>query len=585
MKYLVSGFLDVLNEILSNIMQIFTGSFWKDLGISQGLSWKENLLTVGGKFDAWFPGVMQLRTAFFWIGMFFVLLLFFTGLLKAFLPEGVAETAEHPFTVIGRTIGAAFAVAWAFQIMYLLQYPMATIFDGIYQLGAGGTAKAPTTPGLLPDFNGDGVGNVSSIKIKDKEDQDLIEDIGGFAMLIIMSFAVTWMYIKLILEMVERYVTTCFLFYVSPLAFSTIASKSTNGIAVNFIRMLFAQYLLIMFNCIFLFVFCFAYSNMGKNEFASINEVVIFFAALMAWLKLGQRLDEHMNTLGLGAARTGAGLGGELFAAAGLAWGSMKLAGNTIRNGGALGKGLATGKASEKTAGGRLGNLGNAGVKKAAATAPGNAAYNKAADLMGRPEGIKGDAFAAGAGLLAGNKSIAEAAAGPRVTTGAAALAAMNQGMTLSDGSNPTFESAQIGNGHMTGTAGGQTYDFVPREGKALTGAALSVTGPDGKEWVASLMDDNGKVREGKLDTDFARQALGADGMNSYLNNKFGGHGFGLSGEPAGLYQGTDANGTAISFADASIYKKDEHFTKLETINGKQMWAAEGHHQPDFKQK
>ena len=569
MKYLVSGFLDVLNEILIDLMGLFTGAFWEGLGISvkgDGLTWSRSLLTVGGKFDEWLPGVQQLREAFVLIGAFFVVLLFFAGIMKAFLPDGISETAEHPFAVVGRAIAAAFCVVWAFQIMYFLQAPMAGIFDGIYQL-------SQSEKSLSAGFESDAWGEVGHLKFKSLSEGDnkIIESLGGTALLIIMSFAVMWMYIKLVLEMVERYVTTCFLFYVSPLAFSTIASRSTQGIAGGFIRMLFAQYLLIMFNCIFLFVFCYAYSQMGVHEFKNINEAIIYFAAMMAWLKLGQRLDEHMNTLGLGAARTGAGLGGELAAAAGLAYGSMKLAGKTLRSGAGFGRGLATGKASEKTAGGRLGNLANKGAKKAASAPAANKAFNTAADIFGMKGGIKEQT----GGAFSGKKSIAEAAMSPRMTYGAAARNAANQGLVLPGGASPNFESAKIGNGRITGTSGSQSYSFVPREGRAVSGPAIPATGPDGKEWIASLKDENGNVAAGKLDTDFAHQALGTDAMNRYLNGKWGGSGFG-QGDAAGIYRGRSKAGNPVTVLDSRIFQAEPGAGQMVN-QGVKYYVAEGH--------
>lgn len=588
MKYLVSGFLDVLNEILMDLMGLFTGAFWEGLGISvkkgEGLTWSQSLLAVGGKFDEWLPGVVHLKESFVLIGSFFVVLLFFAGIMKAFLPDGISETAEHPFAVVGRAVGAAFCVIWAFQIMYFLQAPMAGIFDGIYQLSQ---SEKTLAAGFESEAWG-GAGHLNFRRLSDG-DNKIVESLGGTALLIIMSFAVMWMYIKLVLEMVERYVTTCFLFYVSPLAFSALASRSTQAVAGSFIRMLFAQYLLIMFNCIFLFVFCYAYSQMGSHEFASISEAIIYFAAMMAWLKLGQRLDEHMNTLGLGAARTGAGLGGELMAAAGLAYGGMKLAGKTIRQGAGFGRGLATGKAAGPSPAAKLGNLTHKGAKKIASKPSVNRVLNSAADGFGIGEGLKGAAVGGGklsasgsAGSLYGKKSILEAAMSARTTGGQAARAAANQGLTLSGGASPGFESARIGNGHITGVSGGRSYDFVPKEGKAVSGPAISATGPDGKEWICSLRDSYGNADLTKLDSDFARTALGADSMNSYLNGKWGGAGFGR-GDAAGIYTGYAKSGQPVTLADASVFQKDGHFTKAETHNGRQMLMAEGHYQPSFK--
>lgn len=128
---------------------------------------------------------------------------------------------------------------------------------------------------------------------------------------LIMLLLICFSFIKLLLEIVERYVITFVLLYLSPLAAATLASTSTNGIYKKFITMFFSQCLLLFLNVWCLRMACSGLSLAGYEG----DSLIVPFLLCYAFLRVSAKMDSYINQLGLNAAITGNGLGAELFAA------------------------------------------------------------------------------------------------------------------------------------------------------------------------------------------------------------------------------------------------------------------------------
>lgn len=134
---------------------------------------------------------------------------------------------------------------------------------------------------------------------------------------IILIIRILTNFFNLILEVIERYVILGFLTIVAPMCLATGASKATSNICRSFIRMYISQVVVMCMSILFMKVFAHA---MGQwvADLAHEDAVnpVTGLLMILAWLKLGQRVDQHMATLGLSVAQAG-GLGQEMaFAAA-----------------------------------------------------------------------------------------------------------------------------------------------------------------------------------------------------------------------------------------------------------------------------
>lgn len=119
-------------------------------------------------------------------------------------------------------------------------------------------------------------------------------------------------FLKLTLEVAERYVVICISVYLAPLAFATSASKNTVKIMQAYIRMVFCQLLLMIFNVIFVdgtLIAIYNYTNGGG--IVQIGDKVktvpsfIFCVLLMAFITAGQKMDTYMRSLGLDTVQTG----------------------------------------------------------------------------------------------------------------------------------------------------------------------------------------------------------------------------------------------------------------------------------------
>ncbi len=148
-------------------------------------------------------------------------------------------------------------------------------------------------------------------------------------------FSVLVNYMKLIIEVAERYVIMGVLSIFSPLCIATGASESTSNIFSSWIKMMLSQCVLMCMSVFFLKVFQVGISNISSAQMLAEEHYTPFIGLvlLLAWLRTGQRIDSHMSTLGLTAAQAGNGLYADLFAGNALRKSVMNGAGSAISTG------------------------------------------------------------------------------------------------------------------------------------------------------------------------------------------------------------------------------------------------------------
>lgn len=364
MEHVFSGIMKVWAKFLTSIMGIFTSEFWENFRIFE---LQDDLLTAKTLFktnansltviDKYFPGLHACTTIFIWMGIFISVMLVLIGLVRAMLPQDFSSDVEHPARVVTRFAMGFCGALWAYKIMALITSPMSAMFTSIYDLGNNKGTSADFQMGIAAngknegenDFNFDlGLLESSGTFIKDAD----FSDIGMFFLVLVFMTLMCIQYIKLVVELIERWLTLCVLIYTSPLAMSTLSSGSTTGIFKSYMKMIFAEYLVIMFNFIFVYIFCAGYvKNMTIPDtgyiFENITDACVFFMLMSAWCMLGQKLDEHLNSLGITAARTGAGIGQQLAGAAGTTLATARMAMSA-------GKTIGRGAKSAKDAGGKV---------------------------------------------------------------------------------------------------------------------------------------------------------------------------------------------------------------------------------------
>lgn len=126
---------------------------------------------------------------------------------------------------------------------------------------------------------------------------------------IVLIIMIGFAFIKLLLEAVERYVILFVLVYLSPLASITLVTEESSGVFRRYITMFISQCILLILNVWSLKMICSLFVGLYDNE----NKMIALLLGY-AFLRIAARLDSYLNSLGLNAAITGAGLGTELFA-------------------------------------------------------------------------------------------------------------------------------------------------------------------------------------------------------------------------------------------------------------------------------
>lgn len=140
----------------------------------------------------------------------------------------------------------------------------------------------------------------------------------GLILIIILLIALGWNYFKLLLEVVERYVVVGILCYTSPLAYSMGASKNTSPVFKSWCRMVGSQLLLLVMNVWFLRAFNSSvghYISNGGALTSGQGSIFLWLFCAIAFLKVAQRFDSYLASIGLNVAQTGSGLGMELLVA------------------------------------------------------------------------------------------------------------------------------------------------------------------------------------------------------------------------------------------------------------------------------
>lgn len=237
-----------------------------------------------------------------WILLFFIVA---WQLFRNFF--GPLTDAEKPMTLIGRSVISAFLIGWALPICDILLKFASESYDQLLNFTATSSMFA------TEEFSWDGVAN----SITDTF-QDVILSAGVTSLVsLIIVIALAWNYLKLLLEVVERYIVLGVLTYTSPFGFMLAGSQSLSNSFKAWCRMFGSQLFMMLMNVWFLRSFNFSMqvfvNTGGEIDSLTINSpALLWMFCALAFLRTGQALDRHLNALGMSVAQTGIGLGQEL---------------------------------------------------------------------------------------------------------------------------------------------------------------------------------------------------------------------------------------------------------------------------------
>lgn len=312
LDWIFDGIISWVSKTVTKLMYAVSGLFLDALG------------TDMTAMEEYFPFVTQAFTIMQYTAWALLFIITIWKLFRSF--GGPITEAENPWSLLGCAVLFALLIWFAKPIfLFVLEI-----------------AKAPYT--ALMDLTG-GKNEFTFAGIEAVLRSGLISFVSlstvvGSLLLIILMIALGWNYFKLLLEVVERYVVVGVLCYTSPLAYSMGASKDTNQVFKSWCRMVGSQLLLLVMNVWFLRAFNSSvgyYIGSGGALSNGHGSVFLWLFCALAFLKVAQRFDSYLGSIGLNVAQTGSGLCAELlFASRALTGmgGGFRSAGSMFRGGG-----------------------------------------------------------------------------------------------------------------------------------------------------------------------------------------------------------------------------------------------------------
>ena len=279
--------------MLTLILEFFT-SLAKDLLVDAFALFAGVIDFDLGQFVVDFPVAKTFYGMFQAIGVGLVLAIAIIQIMKFYVGP-LARTTEHPTTI---AIRAFFAIFLIFFGNYILNF----VFDitrGIFIDFAAISSEATVSIGEIME----GVGN----NFVDRFGTIAVEGIvGGItfsagAALFITLIALTCIivqFIKMMLEIIERYIMLCLLIFSSPLAWATMTSDASSKNKKKWISMFIAQCVLMILSIWGTVMFFDVLGNPAISPFKSL----IYAYGL---IKIIKRMDNYLQQLNLNAAGMG----------------------------------------------------------------------------------------------------------------------------------------------------------------------------------------------------------------------------------------------------------------------------------------
>lgn len=507
MDWIFNELVKWLSSLLATVFDAISKLFEKTLGCN---------LT---QFDSIFPFAKAAEDIMLGLGLTLLFLIMLFQLFRSLWGPLADKSVEHPVSVVIRSCVffpiVFFSKSIVIYILALANVPYTMLTSASTSAAANG---AVGSSGWATSIN-EQIGTVlTSVGIT----------VGtGVAPLIIglvFIILIGWNYIKLIIEVAERYVILGIIAYTAPLAASAGGSKATSNIFASWCRFMASQILLMIMNVWCLAVIDSGMYSLGNHQSDSSFNIVIWALCIIAFEKAAQSLDNYMKSIIGNGAITGNGILDDVVATFG-----------TLKEGGkALGSFLGGGSSG----GGGGGRGGSSGVPPAESS--GNAFQGRTAHTAGdyakaawKTGGLGVAAMAASDGMRAAghavhaaatnmelqdclkmgrtssslNAAIAKAAHGTGTGYGgyindtAKSAYASDAANYYVGGGQSGFKDTTIGDGqintHMTDSAGNDMnvkYFAASHYRAPDAGAYENVTAKDGSKWYMQQWEAGGQA-------------------------------------------------------------------------------------------
>ena len=464
LDWIFEGIVQWIAGFVSELMDSISGIFLETLGTEMDV------------MEAYFPFMNTAYEIFQYTGWAILLLITVWQLFRAF--GGPLTEAENPWQLIIRSTLFAVLIRFAkgifLTILLIARGPYAALMDQSIDPG---------------DFKFAGVEQVLTSGITTIVSAATIV---GLILMLILLIALGWNYFKLLLEVVERYVVVGVLFYTSPLAFSLGGSKATSNVFKSWCRMVGSQLMLLVLNVWFLRAFNSSVGQFVVNGGALKSgggNIFLWMFCSLALLKVGQKFESYLSSLGLSVAQTGSTMGMELLMASRLitgAGGGSKSAGSVFQGAGSAASNVAGGTGG--VAAGFASKLsGNSFVRDAVVDGGTRMAAGGGVGIIGRAFG----GIAAKNGATLNSASIASVAGRSPAVSGkiGGEIADKSIGNYMPHLAGGSVKGTQISGGHISTQAAGAggkeaSLDlYSASQFEKPAGPHAVVSAADGSQW------------------------------------------------------------------------------------------------------
>lgn len=266
-QMLVGGFVKIIDLIMQSFQP--TSNFAYEL------------FGVSGGYNSTSFNVFNYVAAFALIGLF-VFSLFTIGF------GGITEQKNEIHELIFRFFAAIVMIINIRPFLQILNDSADIIISLCSSTIAGGFGSEASASGFIKEY------------LAAELNQVLF---GVFMIILIIAMLIE--FVKLVMEIIERYLVVFLLHIASPIAASLYVSRTTSSILSNFMRMYLSQLFLLIMNKFFMYLFGMALINNAANTLVGCMAVITF-------LKCAQRIDSYMKSLGLTVAQASNALFGSI---------------------------------------------------------------------------------------------------------------------------------------------------------------------------------------------------------------------------------------------------------------------------------
>lgn len=247
------------------------------------------------------PAAATMYTMMRALGLGLVIAIAIYQIMKYFVGP-LAKTTEKPQAILLRTFFAVFLIFFAPYVLEAVYNLTGVIFldiasaDTTVDLSAL-TGEAVTLETVMSD---------SFTVIATNFASDLVTSMTGIGTVgilfgIVLGIVLIIQFLKMMLEIVERYIILALMIYSSPLAFSTFTSESTAQILKKWISMFLSQCILMILSVWGCVLFINIVTNSSVYDFNIVQSMIFAYALV----KIIKRLDNYLQQLGLNPAVIG----------------------------------------------------------------------------------------------------------------------------------------------------------------------------------------------------------------------------------------------------------------------------------------